>query len=249
MAKTVIITGGGSGIGKATATKFAKGNYNVIIMGRSKKALMNTTKEIKQNIAWQQVDVSKRKEVTTAIKAIVKQYGTIDILVNNAGTSGGFITSDPIAEAEIIWNNILETNLKGSFLMAMAIAPHLSRPGGRIINISSIAAQMGGSRAGAMAYAAAKAGIHGLTFSLARELGPEGITANVIAPGLITNTMFFGSRSLPQERIDQTISQTPMRRTGQPIDIAEAIYFLASDKASFITGEIFNVNGGWLFGR
>jgi 3-oxoacyl-[acyl-carrier protein] reductase len=131
--------------------------------------------------------------------------------------------------------------------MAMAVVPHLPRPGGRIINISSIAAFTGGSGGGAIGYAAAKAGVLGLTYGLARALSADGITVNAIAPGFIAETGFTGAWS--EERVRGIVAQTPVGRGGAAEDIATAARYLASPEASFVTGEILNVNGGWLFGR
>jgi 3-oxoacyl-[acyl-carrier protein] reductase len=139
---------------------------------------------------------------------------------------------------------MLSTNLVGAYLMAHALGPHLRRPGGRIVNISSIAAFRGG---GDM-YSAAKAGLVGLSYSLAQDLGPEGITVNAVAPGLVLDTEFFADR-MTDERRQRTVSQTPAGRPGRPEDVAEAVHYLASDAASFVTGEVLHVNGGWLFGR
>lgn len=131
--------------------------------------------------------------------------------------------------------------------MSVGVAPHLPRPGGRIINISSIAAFTGGSRPGTIGYAAAKSGLLGMTYALARELSPQGITVNAIAPGFIANTEFTGQWS--KERVEGIIAQTPVGRAGQVSHVATAVLFLASPEASFITGEVLNVNGGWLFGH
>jgi 3-oxoacyl-[acyl-carrier protein] reductase len=147
-----------------------------------------------------------------------------------------------------VWNEVNDANLKGAFFMTMAAAPFLKRPDGRIINISSIGAFTGGSSAGGLAYAASKAGLHGLTFASARELSKDGITVNAIAPGLITATNFFSGK-LTEEQINRTVAQIPVGRAGKPEDIASAVWYLASPEASFINGEILNVNGGWLFGR
>lgn len=116
----------------------------------------------------------------------------MDVLVNAAGFGKGFTTEVPLEEAEAIWDEVMDGNLKESFLMAMAAAPHLARPGGRIINVSSIAAFTGAGSAGSMAYAAAKSGLSGLTYALARELSPQGITVNTVAPGFFPDTGFFG---------------------------------------------------------
>ena len=131
--------------------------------------------------------------------------------------------------------------------MAVAVAPRMTRPGGRIVNISSIAAFTGGSRAGSTAYAAAKAGVLGLTYGLARELSPQGITVNAIAPGFIANTGFTGEWS--EERVRGIIAETPVGRGGHVNDVVAATLYLSSPEASFVTGEVLNVNGGWLFGH
>jgi 3-oxoacyl-[acyl-carrier protein] reductase len=140
---------------------------------------------------------------------------------------------------------MLATNLVGAYLMVHAARPILRRPGGRIVNISSIAAFRGG---GDM-YSAAKAGLVGLTYSLARELAPEGITVNAIAPGLVLGTEFFGVGGIADERRRGIIAETPSARPGEPVDIAAAARYLASPEASFVTGEVLHVNGGQVFGR
>lgn len=169
------------------------------------------------------------------------------MLVNAAGFVRGVTTDMPLDEAEREWDAVHDTNLKGSFLMTVAVAPHMPRPGGRIIYISSIAAFTGGSRAGSTAYAAAKAGLHGLTYGFARELSSQGITVNTVAPGFIADTGFTGAWS--EERVRGIVEQTPVGRSGHVNDVAAAVHYLASPEASFVTGEVLNVNGGWLFGH
>ncbi len=245
--RNIIITGGNSGIGRATAEAFVKANAQVAIIGRNRERLLDTAQTLGAGVVWQQADVSKREQVVRAVNAIVERFGTIDVLVNVAGFVEGVTTNMQIEEAEENWDRVLDANLKGSFLMIMAVAPHLQRPGGRIINISSIAAFTGGSRAGSTAYAAAKAGVLGLTYGFARELSGQGITVNAIAPGFIANTAFTGGWS--EERVQGIIAETPVGRGGHPNDIAAAALYLASSEASFVTGEVLNVNGGWLFGH
>ncbi|MDP9371367.1 MAG: SDR family oxidoreductase [Chloroflexota bacterium] len=246
MGRVAVITGGGSGIGRAIAAVFAREGARVVIVGRREARLREVAEDLGPAVGWQAADVSRREQVAEAVAAVVARFGRIDVLVNAAGFVRGITTDLPLDEAERIWDEELGTNLKGSFLMAVA-APHLPRPGGRIINISSIAAFTGGSRPGALGYAAAKAGLHGLTYGLARELSPQGITVNAIAPGFIGETGFTGT--WPEDRVRGTVEQTPVGRAGTADDVAAAALYLASPAASFVTGEVLNVNGGWLFGH
>jgi len=245
--RVVVITGGNSGMGQATAAAFARANEHVIIIGRSEERLQATAQELGSNVTWLKADVSQRSQVEGAVAAIIEQFGHVDVLINAAGFVLGVTTDLPLDEAESLWDEVVDTNLKGSFLMAVAVAPHMTRPGGRIVNISSIAAFTGGSRAGSMAYAAAKAGVLGLTYGLARELSPQGITVNAIAPGFIANTGFTGEWS--EERVRGIIAETPVGRGGHVSDVVAAALYLSSPEASFVTGEVLNVNGGWLFGH
>lgn len=245
--RIVIVTGGSTGIGRAIAAAFAGENVLVVIIGRRQDTLQATAQALGTNVSWQQADVSQRSQVATAVNAVVERYGKIDVLVNNAGFVRGITTDMPLAQAEQVWDDEIGTNLKGAFLMSVLVAPHLPRPGGRIINISSIAAFTGGSRPGAIGYAAAKSGLLGMTYALARELSPQGITVNAVAPGFIANTEFTGQ--WPEERVEGIIAQTPVGRAGQASDVAATVLFLASPEASFITGEVLNVNGGWIFGH
>lgn len=245
--RVVVITGGGTGMGRAIAEVFAREGADVSILGRREEPLRATTTALGAHVRWLRADVSQREQVAAAVDAIVGRTGRIDVLVNAAGFVRGVDPAMALEEAERNWDETVGTNLKGAFLMSIAVAPHLARPGGRIINISSIAAFSGGSGGGAVDYAAAKAGVIGLTYGLARGLSAQGITVNAIAPGLIAETGFTGD--WPEERIARIVAQTPVGRPGRAEDVAAAVRYLASPEASFVTGEVLNVNGGWLFGR
>lgn len=246
--RIVIVTGGGSGIGKAIASQFANQNDQVIIIGRTESKLKMACEAIGKNADYIVADISQRIQVEQAIQTIVETYNTVDVLVNNAGFVERLDATMPLEDAEAIWDSQLGTNLKGAMLLSVGLAPFLRRDGGRIINISSIAAYTGGSRGGVIGYAAAKAGLHGLSCALARELSPQGITVNTISPGLIGETDFFGG-GLTAERIRSVSEQIPVGRPGKPSEIASLVCFLASPQAAYITGEIIHANGGWLFGH
>lgn len=245
--RVIMITGGGSGIGHAAAAAFVRAGDRVVVLGRREDKLRSTAAALGPAAGWHQVDVSRRDSVEAAVAAVADRLGRLDVLVNNAGFVRGITTHTPLAEAERLWDEVVDANLKGAFLMAMAAAAHLPKPGGRIVNVSSIAAFTGGSRPGAVAYAAAKAGVIGVTYGLARELSPAGITVNAIAPGFVAGTEFTGAWS--EDRVRQIVGETPVGRGGHADDIAAAILYLASPEASFVTGAVLHVNGGWLFGH
>jgi 3-oxoacyl-[acyl-carrier protein] reductase len=247
MNRIVIITGATSGIGKAIADKFISTGDKVIAIGRNKERLANIENQYPNNAITFGTDVSNENEIQKLFDTIKLKYNQIDILINAAGFNKTVSTQLSFSEATENWDSVINTNLKGAFMMSMQASQLLKKPGGRIINISSIGAFTGGSSIGGIAYAASKAGLNGLTFGLARELSKEGITVNSIAPGFIENTGF--TSVYPSERVQQIVNNIPMNRAGNVNDIAETCSFLCSDNASYITGEIINVNGGWLFGR
>jgi 3-oxoacyl-[acyl-carrier protein] reductase len=153
-----------------------------------------------------------------------------------------------LSEAEQAWDDVIKTSLKSTFLTTLAAIPYLVRPGGRIINMGSIAARSGSRRPGGLAYAAAKAGIEGFSSSLARELAADGITVNTIAPGLIAHTHFFGDEGISRETLTSIVSEIPVARAGEPEDIAAVVAWLADGNSSFVTGTVIPVNGGWRIG-
>jgi 3-oxoacyl-[acyl-carrier protein] reductase len=247
--RTVVVTGAGTGIGRAIAAAFAAGGDVVVLLGRRSKVLSDAADEIgreaSDRVRWRQCDVSDPAQVDTFVAWLTRDVTeTLDVLVNNAGGPGTLQPGSTSAEAARYAYAMLATNLVGAYLMVHAARPLLRRPGGRILNISSVAAFRGG---GDM-YSAAKAGLVGLTYSLARELAPEGITVNAIAPGLVLGTEFFGA-GIPEERRRRIIAETPAAQSGEPVDIAGAVRYLASPEASYVTGEVLHVNGGQVFGR
>jgi 3-oxoacyl-[acyl-carrier protein] reductase len=244
------VTGGGTGIGRAIAQVFAADGQQVTILGRRPHTLEQAVSDLRQQfptaiIKWRPCDVSAAEDVEACVRWLLTTVSApVDVLVNNAGGVDADTGERTFVELAASAQRLLANNLMGTYLMSHALKPHLRRPGGRIINISSIAAVRGG---GDM-YSAAKAGVIGMTYSLALELAAEGITVNAIAPGLVLDTDFFGER-MTEERLKRTLAQIPIGRAGRPADIAAAVRYFASDEASYVTGEVHHVNGGWVFGR
>lgn len=248
--RLVIVTGGGTGMGRAIAMRFATDGDQVVILGRRAGVLAQTATALQKDfpqaqIFWRRCDVRDAAEVDACVKWLTTSVGpTVDILVNNAGGVSILADNAPTSAAATHATQMLTSNLISAYLIAYALRPHLRQPGARIVNISSIAAFRGG---GGM-YSAAKAGVVGLTYALAGELAPLGVTVNAVAPGLILGTEFFGDR-MTAERQQHTVAQIPLGRPGAPEDVAAAVHYLASPAASYVTGETHHVNGGWLFGR
>jgi 3-oxoacyl-[acyl-carrier protein] reductase len=179
--------------------------------------------------------------------SVGERYGRVDVLVNNAGYLLAVTLADPSAGVDAL-TEVLNVNLVGAYRVTAALSDLLVRPGGRVVNVSSIAAFTGGSGSGAaQGYAAAKAGLLGLTYGMARELGPQGVTVNAVAPGFIADTGF--TEGFPPERVRMLVDSTMVGRAGDVADIAAAVGYLASPEAGWVCGQVLNVNGGTLFGR
>jgi 3-oxoacyl-[acyl-carrier protein] reductase len=243
--RIVIVTGGNSGIGRGTALYFHDRGFKVAIIARTRETLDETAQELGDDCIAIQADIGVRQDVEAAVEQVVDKFGHVDVLINNAAVhSDSILTTMPLDEAEQAFRAAVDINLTGVFLMSMAVAPHLSRPGGRIICLSTIGAFRGGRRPGQMAYVASKCGVHGLIHCLARELSPQGITVNGIAPGFIETPM---TEVWSDERKAESVADILVGRAGTPDDVAACAYYLASPEASFISGEILNVNGGAYF--
>ncbi len=240
MNKTVLITGASSGIGAATAILFAEKGYNVAMNYNSSAAAANmlcSTLSENGNVMTVKADISKINEVETMVSSVRSKFGKIDILINNAGIAQQKLFND-ISQEE--WNKMLSVNLTGAYNCTRAVINGMiNRKYGAVVNVSSIWGETGGSCE--VHYSAAKAGLIGLTKSLAKEVGPSGIRVNCVTPGVIATNI---NSHLSVEDLNSLADETPLCRLGTAEEVAKAIYFLASDDASFITGQILGVNGG-----
>jgi 3-oxoacyl-[acyl-carrier protein] reductase len=249
--RLVVVSGGGTGIGRAVARRFARAGDRVAILGRRESVLRETTQELNREFPGDRPrvlpfpgDISDPPTVRRLSGELAELGGgSLDVLVNNVGgvIPGPDATLEDVAEN---WSSTFRSNVLTGVLLTEALSPHLRRPGGRIINLSSIAAFRGGGGA----YSAAKAAVVGWTLDLAARYGPDGITVNVVAPGYITGTEFFGNRMTPA-RHDRLVAQTLDGRAGQPDDVASTIFWIASEEMSHMTGQVLQVNGGALLGR
>jgi len=242
--KTALVTGASQGIGRACALALAQAGARVALAARNEAKLNEVAAEIASHsgaAAVFSLDLASEDSIRACAKAALAHFGAIDILVNNAG-----VTRDTLAltmkRAE--WDEVLQTNLTGTFLMTQAVLrPMLKARWGRIINISSVVGETG--QAGQANYAASKAGLIGLTKSLAREVASRSITVNAIAPGYIETAM---TAVLDEKQRGAMLAHIPLGRPGTDAEIASAVRFLASDEAAYITGHVLDVNGGMYMG-
>lgn len=239
--RVVLVTGGSRGIGRAIALDLAAGGADVAFTYQSNEP---QALEVVQTIQWLgrralavRADVANMALATSTVQQVLADWGRLDILVNNAGIHRNVPIWD-ISEAD--WDSVVAVNLKGAFNYIRAVAPHFRQQrAGKIISIASIHALRG--RAQGPNYSAAKAGIIGLSKSVARDLGPYGVNVNVVAPGIVETEMVLG---LPQEVRADFLSQIVLGRIGQPEDVAHVVTFLASDMARHVHGEVIKVDGG-----
>ncbi|MCU0934758.1 MAG: 3-oxoacyl-[acyl-carrier-protein] reductase [Gammaproteobacteria bacterium] len=232
-----IVTGGAQGIGRSIAEFLASkgGDVAVFDIGDGSE-VVQAVQAMGRRAAYYKVDVTSLQAVTDAVEQVVKDLGAVHHLVNNAG-----ITVDRllIRMKEEDWDRVLQVNLKSAFNCTKAVVRHMMKTGGSIVNISSVIGVMG--NAGQANYAASKAGMIGLTKSIAREYGERGIRVNAVAPGFIRTRM---TDALDEKTKQELFRAIPLKKLGEPLDVAHAVYFLLSEYGSYITGEVINVNGG-----
>jgi len=255
MPRLVVVSGGGTGIGRATAARFAADGDRVVLLGRRADVLAAAATDLGATAVT--ADLAEPAEVARARDAILALGPSVDVVVHAAG---GNATFSPLVEESTVestveggelervrtaWEANLRLNTLTTVLLTEALKPHLTRPGGRLLLLSSIAAYRG---SGSGSYGGSKAALHPYAYDLAAELGPDGITVNVVAPGFIADTEFFQGQ-LGDERRATLIGQTLNRRAGAPDDVAETLHWLASPAAGHVTAQIVQVNGGAERGR
>ena len=234
--KVALVTGGGTGIGRAAAKALVAEGAKVVVTGRREEPLKQLAGEHPDAVRYITTDVTEKGAPADAVRFVIEQFDRLDVLVNNAGVG----TLAPLVELDDdALEQTLSVNVRGLLITTREAIPHLSKRGGAVVNISSTLAQA--SMPGASAYSGTKAAVERITSALAAELGPQGIRLNSVAPGITETDMSAG---IPQEILDGMIAQTPLGRLGRPEDIAKAVVFLASDDASWITGQVLQSSGG-----
>lgn len=243
--RVAIVTGAGSerGIGKMVAMQLAKKGAIVVVTDINEDGAKNVAAQLRQE-GYQalgvEMDVTSKTSVNQSIEAVAQQYERIDILVNNAGIS---IPTRILGISEKEWDLVLSINLKGVFYCTQAVLPFMIKQGyGRIVNMASVAGKRGGGVFGGAHYSASKAGVFGFSKAVAREMAQNGITVNSVAPGMIDTDIFGEANEKVRESLCSII---PLGRPGKPEEVAAAVAFLASEEASYVTGEEIDVNGGF----
>ena len=237
MEKIVLVTGASRGIGREIAKELAQKGYQVIANYNKSREEAEKLQQENENIEIYKADVSKREEVSKMVQDVIKKYGKIDILINNAGISQEKLFTDVTDED---WNTMINNNLYSVFCVTQEVLPNMiSRKQGCIINISSIWGMVGASCE--TIYSVTKAGIDGMTKSLAKELGPSNIRVNSIAPGCIDTDM---NKDLTEQEVQELEQEIPLGKIGKTIDIAKCVNWLIEDE--YTTGQVISINGGWV---
>jgi 3-oxoacyl-[acyl-carrier protein] reductase len=246
--RVVVVSGGGTGIGRAIAHTFAAEGDEVFVLGRRRAVLDEAASTINRALGAERVralcaDLRQPEWAGEVARQIVNGAGTVDVLVNNAGGNFAAHPQNGLEGVRDDWRTNFEGNVLPAVLLTHALLPRIRRPGGRIVTIGSIAAFRGPAT-----YGGAKAALHPWAAELAVALAPEGISVNVVAPGYVTDTEFYGDRMGPELREDRS-RRTPAGRMGEPGEIAALVRYRASPDAGFVTGQILQANGGALLGR
>jgi len=238
--KVALVTGGAQGIGRSVALLLGRNGADIVISDINLEKAEETANEVQaigRKAMAMKVNVANLGEVERMVEAIIEKFGKIDILVNNAGIARDKLI---LRMTEEDWDAVLDVNLKGTFNCTKAVVRYMSKQkSGKIVNIASVSGEMG--NVGQTNYSASKAGVIGLTKTIAREFAQRGINVNAIAPGYIQTPMTDG---LPEKVKEELRRLIPMERLGQPEDVAQAVLFLVSEASSYITGQVLNVNGG-----
>ncbi|HUF00704.1 MAG TPA: SDR family oxidoreductase [Anaerolineales bacterium] len=238
--RVAIVTGGGSGLGLGIATKFTQHGIQAVIVGRDLEKLNAAKAQLGENVFPMVCDLSDLASIPALVENVIDQFARIDILVNNAGIN---MKKEFTEVTDDDFQSILTTNLCSVFALSREVVKHMLKQGsGTIINISSMAAQYGLPKV--IAYSASKTAIDGMTRAMAVELSPKGIRVNAIAPGFIYTAMTDKSLNTDPERKAKAIGRIPLGYMGQPMDVGEAAFFLASEGAQYITGVVLPVDGG-----
>lgn len=242
--KVAVVSGSGRGIGKAIALALARAGADMVVFSRTEEQFSRTAREI-ENMGGRalglQVDVTRQEDVERMVKAVIEEYGHLDVMVNNAGVNPIYTRAERVEEKD--WDSIMDINLKGAFLCCKEVIPVMKEQGsGCIINVASVAGLKALYKCSA--YNASKGGMVLLSKTMALELAPFGIRVNTIAPGFVTTDMTESVLAHPREG-ERILSLIPMGRVGELDEIAPAAVFLASDAASYVTGAVICVDGGW----